>query len=55
MPFSPSALAETVVEKSFRRSSSLGTKAHVEYLGKYLSKIGAKTMVVEEQYVARIF
>jgi hypothetical protein len=55
VPFSPGALAEIVVEKSFEKATHVSEKAHVEYLGDYLAHLGACTIIVEEEYVDRDF
>lgn len=50
LPYSVHTLRQLLVEKA-HPVSSVDRKPHIGYLDEYLTKIGVKTVIVEEQYI----
>src|ERR1044072_7916004 len=53
--FSPDALTALIVENSHGLNKKVEAKTHLTYLSGYLERIGAKTIVVEQDYTDRDF
>lgn len=51
--YTANALRDALVEGSHQNNHAIRGKAHAGYLDGYLSEIGAKTMLVEREYVDR--